>query len=105
VAALADELMDQRAAERVGEVHEVLIEEPVANGGDEEGQADGSCYLGRGAHQAPEVDGTTTVRAGSRLAAGDMVMVRVTGAEGVDLMAEQIGRPAGGGHDLPESAG
>ena len=52
LAGLADELMAQRAADRVGEVVEVLLEEDLGDGG----------YLGRAAHQAPEVDGTTTVR-------------------------------------------
>ena len=44
--------MAQRAEERVGEVVEVLVEEVSATGTTE----------GRAAHQAPEVDGTTTVR-------------------------------------------
>jgi hypothetical protein len=44
-------------------------------------------FLGRAAHQAPEVDGVTTVRTATPLAAGDMVRVVVTGSEGVDLIA------------------
>jgi ribosomal protein S12 methylthiotransferase RimO len=52
LADLADELMAQRAAERVGEVADVLIDEELGGGR----------YLGRAAHQAPEVDGTTEVR-------------------------------------------
>ncbi|HEX9031672.1 MAG TPA: 30S ribosomal protein S12 methylthiotransferase RimO [Streptosporangiaceae bacterium] len=96
LAALADELMDQRAADRVGEVHEVLIEELLS----EPGQADGAVwrYGGRGAHQAPEVDGSTEVLAGRPLAVGDLVRARVSGSEGVDLVTELIdgvesGRP------------
>ncbi len=81
LAGLADELMDQRAAERVGEVHEVLIEERV-NGRPE------WVYGGRTAHQAPEVDGSTEVRSDRQLTAGELVRVRVSGSEGVDLMAE-----------------
>src|SRR5262249_9870924 len=56
LAALADELMDQRAAERVGEVGAVLIEDVI---GDGDGGASGGLrrYGGRAAHQAPEVDG------------------------------------------------
>ncbi len=79
LAALADELMDQRAADRVGEVHEVLIEESAP---------EDQLYTGRAAHQAPEVDGSTQVRSDRRLAAGEFVRVRVSGSEGVDLMAE-----------------
>ncbi len=78
-AALADELMTQRAENRLGETLDVLIEEPSEDG------PDGS-YLGRAAHQAPEVDGVTTVISDGPLAAGDMVRAVVTGSEGVDLI-------------------
>jgi ribosomal protein S12 methylthiotransferase RimO len=81
--ALAEEVMAQRAADRVGETVEVLIEEVPQD--DELG--DGR-YEGRAAHQAPEVDGTTTVISGSGLSAGDLVTARVTGSDGVDLVAE-----------------
>jgi ribosomal protein S12 methylthiotransferase RimO len=86
LAGLADELMSQRAADRVGETAEVLIEEPLGGGG----------YGGRAAHQAPEVDGTTQVRAAGRLSAGDVVRATVTGSEGADLLAEAIGSPEPG---------
>jgi ribosomal protein S12 methylthiotransferase len=80
-AALADELMTQRAESRLGETLDVLIEEAAEDGPD-------GTYLGRAAHQAPEVDGTTTVTSGTPLAAGDMVRAVVTGSEGVDLIAD-----------------
>ena len=83
LAGLADELVAQRALERHGETLTVLIEE--AHG-------DGS-YGGRAAHQAPEVDGATEVRAGpglGRLRVGDLVRARVTGAEGADLLADAV---------------
>jgi ribosomal protein S12 methylthiotransferase RimO len=86
LADLADELMAQRAAARIGETAEVLIEESLGRGR----------YVGRAAHQAPEVDGTTTVQAERTLAPGDMVTARVTGSDGVDLAAEALtGQPAG----------
>jgi ribosomal protein S12 methylthiotransferase len=81
LADLADELMAQRAADRVGETAEVLIEESLGEGR----------YGGRAAHQAPEVDGTTEVRAGDPIAVGDMVRATVTGSEGADLLADMIG--------------
>jgi len=83
LAGLADELMAQRAESRLGETVDVLIEEEA-----EDGPA--GSYLGRAAHQAPEVDGMTTVRTMSPapLAAGDMVRAVVTGSEGVDLIAD-----------------
>ncbi len=86
LAGLADELMDQRAADRIGEIGEVLIEEPAAAPGQDERWRHG----GRAAHQAPEVDGATEVVADRALRAGDLVRVRVSGSEGVDLVADLI---------------
>jgi tRNA A37 methylthiotransferase MiaB len=80
-AGLADELMAQRAESRIGESLDVLIDEEADD--DLPGR-----YLGRGAHQAPEVDGVTTVVSPGPLAAGDMVRAVVTGSEGVDLIAD-----------------
>ena len=80
-AGLADELMAQRAESRLGETLDMLIEEEADDG------LPGR-YLGRAAHQAPEVDGVTTVTSPAPLAAGDMVRAVVTGSEGVDLIAD-----------------
>jgi ribosomal protein S12 methylthiotransferase RimO len=77
---LAEEVMAQRAADRVGETVEVLIEE------DPGGQA----YEGRAAHQAPEVDGVTTVRSLTPLATGGMISARVVASQGVDLIADAL---------------
>jgi MiaB/RimO family radical SAM methylthiotransferase len=92
LADLAEELMSQRAAERIGETLDVLIEESLGDGR----------YAGLAPHQAPEVDGNTTVLSRDRLAAGDLVHATVTGSEGVDLVAEAAGaapplRPAPAG--------
>jgi len=84
LADLAEELMSQRAAERVGETLEVLITESLGGGR----------YCGLAAHQAPEVDGSTTVLASVPLAAGDLVRAAVTGSEGVDLVAAAAGAAA-----------
>ncbi len=78
LADLADELMAQRAADRVGEIVEVLIEESQGRGR----------YLGRAPHQAPEVDGTTLVRSGEPMTVGSLARVVVTGSDGVDLVAD-----------------
>jgi ribosomal protein S12 methylthiotransferase len=80
---LADELMAQRAADRVGETLDVLIE-------DDDEEHDAQTFTGRAAHQAPEVDGVTTVRSAVPLAPGDMVRAVVTGSDGVDLIADAI---------------
>jgi ribosomal protein S12 methylthiotransferase len=82
-AGLADELMAQRAENRLGETLDVLIEEEADDGPP-------GAFLGRAAHQAPEVDGVTTVTPvpTRQLAPGDMVRAVVTGSEGVDLIAD-----------------
>jgi ribosomal protein S12 methylthiotransferase len=78
LASLADELMAERAADRIGESVDVLIDEVLPDGR----------YLGRADHQAPEVDGTTEVRSGRPLRPGDLVAAVVTGSAGVDLEAD-----------------
>ena len=74
--------MAQRAENRLGETLDVLIEEEADDGPP-------GAFLGRAAHQAPEVDGVTTVIPvpALQLAPGDMVRAVVTGSEGVDLVA------------------
>jgi ribosomal protein S12 methylthiotransferase RimO len=84
LASLAEELMSQRAAERVGETLDVLIEESLGDGS----------YLGLAAHQAPEVDGSTTVLSSGELAVGDLVRATAVGSEGVDLVAEAVATTA-----------
>jgi tRNA A37 methylthiotransferase MiaB len=78
LAGLADELMAERAAERIGERVEVVIDEVLGDGR----------YLGRAAHQAPEVDGTTELLSRQPTVPGDLVTAVVTGSDGVDLIAE-----------------
>jgi hypothetical protein len=51
----------------------------------------GSSGEGRGAHQGPDVDGTTTVHGlanGTRV--GAVVAATVTGSDGADLLAEAV---------------
>ncbi|MDO9495498.1 MAG: 30S ribosomal protein S12 methylthiotransferase RimO [Nocardioides sp.] len=77
VSGLVEELNAQRAEERLGEEVVVLVE-----------SLDDDVAEGRGAHQGPEVDGTTTVTglpAGVRV--GELVRARVVATEGVDLVA------------------
>ncbi len=78
LAALVEELTAQRAEERVGELLSVLIE-----GQDGEGRAE---------HQAPDVDGTTSVQ-GIGMRVGDLVTARVVGTDGVDLIAQLVQLP------------
>jgi ribosomal protein S12 methylthiotransferase len=76
-AVLAEEVMAQRASDRVGETVEVLVEESIGDGR----------YEGRAAHQAPEVDGSTTLLADRPLVPGDLVTARVVESMGADLVA------------------
>ncbi|WP_079078821.1 30S ribosomal protein S12 methylthiotransferase RimO [Streptomyces sp. DSM 15324] len=90
VSRLAEELVSQRAEERVGETVHVLVESL-----DEDG------VHGRGAHQAPETDGQVLLTSGEGLAVGRMVEAKVIGTEGVDLVAE----PLQGSFGCSEEAG
>ena len=74
---IAEEVMAQRAADRVGETVEVLVEEVLGDGR----------YEGRAEHQAPDVDGSTTLLADRRLAVGDLVTATVVESDGADLVA------------------
>lgn len=80
LADLVDELVAQRAEERIGERIRVLVE-------DEDGAA--GELIGRAEHQGPEVDGTVRLHARA-VEVGDLVDAVVTGADGVDLTAEAI---------------
>jgi ribosomal protein S12 methylthiotransferase len=73
---LADELMAQRAEDRIGGSVEVLIEEVTGDGS----------YEGRAAHQGPD-DGSTSVLADRPLAPGDLVTATVVESLGADLVA------------------
>jgi ribosomal protein S12 methylthiotransferase len=75
---IAEEVMAQRAADRIGETVEVLVEEALGGGR----------YEGRAAHQAPDVDGSTTLLADRQLAPGDLVTARVVESAGADLVAQ-----------------
>ena len=75
---IAEEVMAQRAADRAGETVEVLVEDTLGDGR----------YEGRAAHQAPDVDGSTTLLADRPLAPGDLVTARVVGSAGADLIAQ-----------------
>ncbi|MBA2953149.1 30S ribosomal protein S12 methylthiotransferase RimO [Nocardioides sp. MAH-18] len=79
VTTLVEELTNQRAAERIGEEVEVLVE-AVGPDGDVEGRA---------AHQGPEVDGSTYLL-GATAEVGDLVRAVVVESEGADLYARVL---------------
>ncbi len=81
VSALADELVAQRAEDRIGERVDVLVEQV--------GEA-----VGRAAHQGPDVDGITDLTGDvAGLRRGEIVPAVVTGSVGADLVA-QVAVPA-----------
>ncbi len=71
---LVDELLMQRAEERIGERIRVLIE-------------DADLQEGRAEHQGPEVDGSTTLQSQRKYAVGEYVDAIVSEASGADLIA------------------
>jgi ribosomal protein S12 methylthiotransferase RimO len=78
VSALADELVNQRAEDRRGEVVEVLVEE-----------IEGGEVTGRAAHQAPETDGSVLLTgAVDGLRRGMLVLADVVDNDGADLIGE-----------------
>ncbi|ANH93780.1 ribosomal protein S12 methylthiotransferase RimO [Streptomyces sp. SAT1] len=85
VSRLAEELVSQRAEERVGETVRVLVESVDPGEG----------VYGRAEHQAPETDGQVLLTGGTGLAVGRMVEAKVVGTEGVDLVAEPLADPLG----------
>jgi ribosomal protein S12 methylthiotransferase len=114
VSAVVDELVAQRAEDRVGEQVEVLVEEVLdveqagevldllpdpGAVGDEPGPLEGvvaavgSVVSGRAAHQGPDVDGTTAVAlpVGANAEVGAMVRADVVGSDGADLLARARG--------------
>jgi tRNA A37 methylthiotransferase MiaB len=81
ISALADELVAQRAEERVGTRVDVLVE----NVDDE--------VVGRAAHQGPDVDGVVRLVGADDVPRGRIVPALVTDSDGVDLVAEPTGAP------------
>ncbi|WP_235547929.1 MULTISPECIES: 30S ribosomal protein S12 methylthiotransferase RimO [unclassified Nocardioides] len=78
---LVEELTSQRAADRIGETVEVLVESADAE--------DGRGIEGRAAHQGPEVDGSTyLLDADARV--GDLVRAVVVESDGADLYARVL---------------
>ena len=75
LADLVDELVSERAEQRVGEAVQVLIEDVD------------DVVTGRAAHQGPEVDGSVQVLGGDDLRVGALVDGVVTASEGADLIA------------------
>ena len=76
ISALADELVTQRAEERLGEQVEVLVE-----------QVDGD-VVGRALHQGPDVDGVTRL-IGTGMRVGQLVPALVTATDGADIEARR----------------
>jgi ribosomal protein S12 methylthiotransferase len=75
---LAEELVSQRAASRLGEAVQILVEEVTSE------------VTGRAAHQGPEVDGTVRLLGSGPQRIGQLVDAVVVASEGADLVAEAV---------------
>jgi ribosomal protein S12 methylthiotransferase len=75
VAALVDELVAQRAEDRIGQQVDVLVEEV-----DDQ-------VSGRAAHQGPDADGVTRLATTARVRRGEIISALVSGSDGADLVA------------------
>jgi ribosomal protein S12 methylthiotransferase len=82
ISALADELVAQRAEDRIGTRVDVLVEE-----------IEGDEATGRAAHQGPDVDGAVRLVGADGLRRGQFVPAFVVENEGVDLVAKVTGEP------------
>ncbi|MDA3643679.1 30S ribosomal protein S12 methylthiotransferase RimO [Saccharopolyspora indica] len=77
---LVDELIAQRAEDRVGSEVRVLVE-----------RIDDGEVVGRADHQGPEVDGECLVEDAGEVGVGDVLRCRVVDSEGVDLVVRPVG--------------
>ena len=77
---LQGRISEEKLACRVGRTLEVLVDE-----------VDGDRAVARSRGDAPEIDGVVHVSGARALEAGDLVWVRVTGADTYDLTAEYVG--------------
>ena len=82
IADLADELVAQRAEERVGSVVHVLVDEIDTDDNP-------ATAVGRADHQGPEVDGVVLLDPHG-LAIWDLVEVTVSDTDGVDLLGDVV---------------
>ena len=105
---LAEHVAEDRAARRVGTTVEVLVERREADDDlddTEDAEDAGGSWVGRAAHQGPEVDGECRLVGEDDLldglAPGVLVTGRVADAEGIDLVVEALAVV----HDTAANAG
>jgi ribosomal protein S12 methylthiotransferase RimO len=78
ISGLVEELTTQRAEDRIGTVVDVLVED------------DGDEPTGRGAHQAPEVDGECVLVDAAGCKVGEFLRCEVIDSAGVDLIVRPV---------------
>lgn len=79
VMALQQEVVWDLNDEKTGRIFEVMIEGEIPDDG---------IYIGRSYMDAPDVDGYVFVKNDRPLVSGDFVRVKITGAQGYDLLGE-----------------
>jgi ribosomal protein S12 methylthiotransferase RimO len=82
ISALADELVSQRAEDRIGTSVQVLVED-----------VDGDEVIGRAAHQGPDVDGVVRLVEAFGVRRGQFAPALVADSDGADLVAKPTGDP------------
>ena len=100
IMSLQQEIAAQKAAERIGQELDVMIEGRLTDAGSGDAAApegkdlfrkDGNIYVGRTYMDAPDVDGLIYLRTGKKeFMTGDMVRAKVIGAYEYDLAGELI---------------
>lgn len=99
IMAIQQEIALKKAREKIGREFLVMIEGRLTDTSSDDidmtelhnDEHDGNIYVGRTYMDAPDVDGFIYIDTGkSEFMTGDMVMVRVTGASGYDLIGELI---------------
>jgi len=89
VTALVDEVMAQRAEDRIGETVHVLIESLDFD------TDEWALGVGRAGHQGPDDSGTVVRLDGTAVEIGDIVEAVVIDVEGVDLVTRLVRRANG----------
>ncbi|HPJ99389.1 MAG TPA: 30S ribosomal protein S12 methylthiotransferase RimO, partial [Candidatus Hydrogenedentes bacterium] len=85
VMAAQAEIAEEKSRARIGGVERVLVE-----GYD----PDRGLWFGRSGREAPEVDGTVLLQAGTALEPGHFVSAKIIGAETYDALAQVLEAPA-----------
>ena len=83
IMALQQQIAFEKAAEKVGNVYDVLVEGRLTD-------TDDIVYTGRTYMDAPDVDSQIFVRTDREILSGSFIRARVTGSNAYDLIGEEV---------------